>query len=82
MAGSNQPVTKAGTGAAATGDERTIGVPPRFSPRQQSGIGQQSGDAMLDASSAREQQGRLSGMPRPESNPIATNRTTERLATS
>ena len=75
--------TDRGSGVSpAEVDERMIGAAPLFSPRQQSGIGQQSGDETLDATLASEQQGWRRGIPSPESNPTETRRTTTRFPTS
>ena len=63
----------AGRASAADFDERTSGAAPRLSFRQQSGIGQQSGETTLAASSASEQQGRLKGIPNPERRLTAMN---------
>jgi hypothetical protein len=60
---------------------RTIGSAPRFSPRQQSGIEQQSGVETLAEICASEQQGRRNGIPIPESRAPAIRRTTRRRIT-
>lgn len=59
-----------------------IGVAPFFSLRQQSGIGQQSGDATFDEISTREQHGRRNGIPNPQRRPMQANRLTARFTTA
>lgn len=75
------PIKSEGGVTPADLEERTIGAAPFFSPRQQSGIGQQSGDEAADSRLVSEQQGWRRGIPSPESNPTETRRTTTRFPT-